>query len=381
MTTLDVAPLWLERAATRLGFDRLAARLNYPRMGPLLFVVAAILIHLPGLSILGWLQTGTLSFAANPGEMFQVVAWPVVAWILLRTKTRYQSALNDLPEAIDSDLTDLDVEGPFLNRLVTVLGVPEAPTGKEDADLEILVHPRVRYAILGLGLAVYWVQLLTNPASLIGPVAALTGEVVAVIRFYVIIPFVLYPIAAEFLAVVVGSLVLLPFKIERAKLLDFSDPHGYAGLVPAGTLFKSVAVSYFVLLTLFAVFQTVAAGTTPTDLFSSGLLVAGLAVGLGLFFGPMLWIKSYLAAAKEAKIDALAEASRAVGSTQELFPYAEPESTDSASKHTYNHIRMQRVQSTSELPIEFAMLQEILFALILPYVTSLLFDYVLQSAI
>lgn len=95
----------------------------------------------------------------------------------------------------------------------------------------------------------------------------------------------------------------------------------------------------------------------------------------------MLWIKSYLAAAKEAKIDALAEASRSVGSTQELFPYAEPESTDHASKYTYNHIRMQRVQSTSELPIEFAMLQEILFALILPYVTSLLFDYALQSAI
>lgn len=380
MPSLRVEELWLEKAAARLGFDRLATRLGAPWLGPPLFVFAVVFVHLPALSVLGWLLTGTLSFATNPGEVFQMVAWPVVAWVLLRTKARYQSAIDDLPDAIDADLSQLDVEGPVTGRLITALGVPEAPTGKADADLDVLVHRRVRYAVLGLGLAVYWAQLLSDPAGLVGPVAELTGEAVATIRFYFVIPFVLYPIGAEFLAAVVGALVLLPFKIERATLLDFSDPQGYAGLVPAGNLFKSVAVSYFVLLTLFAVFQTVAAGTSPADLFSSGLLIAGLAVGLCLFFGPMLWIKSYLSAAKEAKVEALAEASRAVGPTEELFPYAVPESTDDASRYTYNHIRMQQVRATSELPIEFAMLQEILFALVLPYATSLLFDYALRSA-
>ncbi|WP_020222546.1 hypothetical protein [Halarchaeum acidiphilum] len=381
MPTLQVKTLWIERAAAYAGFNRLAERLGLPATGAFLFTLVVVLFHLPVLSAVGWLQTGTLSFVSNPGEVFQVVAWPVMVWILLRTKVRYRTAINGLPDAIDADLEELDIEGRLIGRLLTAMGVPENPTGKTDADLDVLVHQPVRYVVLGVGLAVYWAQLLTNPAGLIGPVAELAGQAVAVVRFYVIIPFVLYPIGAEFLAAVVGALVVLPFKIERATLINFSDPHGYAGLVPAGILFKSVSVFYFVLLTLFAVFQTIAAGTSPTDLFSSGLLITGLAVGLVLFFGPMLWIKSYLAAAKGAKIEALADTSRAVGSTDELFPYAEPESTDDASQYTYNYIRMEWVQATSEFPIEFAMVQEVLFALVLPYVTSLLFNYALRSAV
>jgi len=382
MSTIQVHDLWIERAAARAGFDHAADRLfGATAAGPYLLIVTAVFIHLPLLSVVGWLQTGTLSLVVNPGEVFQLVAWPAVVWILLRTKSRYQETVNQLPEAVDDDLAEHDPEGPLTAWLLDRIGLPSAPMGKTDAKLEVLVHRPVRYTILLGGLALYWSQLLTNPAGLVGPVADLTGQAVAMVRFYVFIPFVLYPIGAEFLSVVVGALVMLPFKIERANLIDFSDPHGFAGLMPAGTLFKSVAFSYFILLTLFAVFQTVAVGTNPTDLFSSTLLVAGLLVGLALFFGPMLWIKSYLASAKETKIDALADASRQVGSTDELFPYAEPESTDDASKYTYNHIRMQRVESTSEFPLEFAMIQEILFALVLPYVTSLAFDFLLQSAV
>jgi hypothetical protein len=382
MSEIRVHDLWIERAAERAGFDYVAERLFGTRgAGPYLLILTVVLVHLPLLSAVGWLRTGTLSLVANPGEVFQVVAWPMVVWILLRTKARYQETVDRLPEAIDADVAGHDPEGTLTAWLLDRIGLPSAPTGKADARLEVLVHRPVRYTVLVGGLALYGSQLLANPAGLVGPVADLTGQTVATIRFYVVIPFVLYPIGAEFLAVVVGALVLLPFKIERATLVDFSDPHGFAGLVPAGNLFKSVAVSYFVLLTLFAVFQTVAVGTNPTALFSSTLLVAGLLVGLALFFGPMLWIKSYLAGAKERKIDALADASRRVGSTDELFPYAEPESTDDASKYTYNHIRMQRVQSTSEFPLEFAMIQEVLFALILPYVTSLAFDFLLQSAV
>ncbi|MFB6093062.1 MAG: hypothetical protein ABEK02_08640 [Haloquadratum sp.] len=380
MSGMRVRDLWIERAAERTGFDHAAERLfGTARAGPYLLILTVVFVHLPLLSVVGWLRTGTLSFVANPGEVFQVAAWPMVVWVLLRTKSRYQETIDRLPEAVDADVEDHDPEGRLTAWLLDRIGLPSAPAGKADAKLEVLVHRPVRYTILVGGLALYGSQLLTNPAGLVGPVADLTGRAVATIRFYVVIPFVLYPIGAEFLAVVVGALVLLPFKIERAALVDFSDPHGFAGLVPAGSLFKSVSVSYFVLLTLFAVFQTVAVGASPTDLLSSTLLVAGLLVGLVLFFGPMLWIKSYLAGAKEAKLEALADASRRVGPTDDLFPYAEPESVDDLNKYTYNHIRMQRVQSTSEFPLEFAMLQEILFALVLPYVTSLAFDFLLRS--
>lgn len=383
-TTVSVDDLWIEQVSRRLGFDAVSERLpgtGTDGWGPYLFVVTVVVVHLPLLSLVGWTQTGTLSFTENPGEIFQVVAWPAVVWILLRTKRTYVQTVQDLPGAIDDDVADLDLGGGLAARLLTAAGVPADPSGKADAKLGEIAPGRIRYGILFAGLAVYGGVLLTNPASLGEPVAELTGQFVATVRFYLIIPFVLYPIGAEFLAVVVGTLVLLPFKIRRARLLDFSDPHGFAGLAPSGEAFKSVAVSYFILLTLFTLFQTVAVGTNPTDQFSAALLAGGLLVGLVLFFGPMFWLKSFTAAAKEAKIDALADRSRQVGSTDDLFPYAEPESMDDASQYTYNHIRMQRVESTSEFPFDTSMLQEVLFALLLPYVTSIAFDFLLQSAV
>jgi len=382
MSDAEVAvdDLWIEQISRTLGFETVSQRLtDEAQWAPYLFIVAVIGVHLPLLSVVGWLQTGRLSIVANPGEIFQVIAWPAVVWILLRTKQKYAAAVRDLPEAIDADIRDLDIIWRPAARLLTMAGVPANPSGKADAKLGELVSRRVRYSILGAGLALYGFQLLTNPSGLVGPVAELTGPVVATIRFYLIIPFVLYPIGAEFLALVIGALVLLPFKIRRASLIDFSDPHGFAGLAPAGEMFKNVAVSYFILLTLFMVFQTVAVGASPVDQFSLTLLIAGLVVGLILFFGPMLWVKSFIAAAKEVKIDALAERSREVGSTADIFPYAEPDSVDDANQYTYNHIRMQRVEMTSEFPLDIAMIQEVLFALVLPYITSFAFDFALQN--
>lgn len=377
---MEIQDLWIERVSNRFGFDQASQTLfGGQQFGPYLFIVTVVCLHLPVLSVAGWLRTDTLSIAVNPGEIFQLVAWPAVVWILLRTKSKYAAVVNDLPEAVDDDVRDLETEGPIGSRLLTVLGVPREPTEKTNAGLARIAPQRVMGSILFVGLLLYATQLLLHPSTLVGPVAELTGPVVATIRFYVVIPFVLYPIGAEFLTVVVGVLILLPFKIRRAQLIDFSDPHGFAGLSPVGDLFKSVAVSYFVLLTVFTTFQTVAVGASPTDLISSTLLSTGLAAGLVFFFAPMFWIKSFVAAAKEAKIDALAKRSREVGPTDDLFPYAEPESSDDASQHTYNHIRMQRVDATSEFPLNTAMLQEVLFALVLPYLTSLAFDFVLSS--
>lgn len=125
---------------------------------------------------------------------------------------------------------------------------------------------------------------------------------------------------------IVGALVFLPFKIRRARLFDFADPHGSAGLAPAGEMFKNVFVSCCIILTLFVLFQTVAVGASPTDQFSTPVLLAGLLAGLVLFVGPLLWLRTFIAAPKEAKIESLAEKSRAVGATEDLPPYAEPES-------------------------------------------------------
>lgn len=377
---VTVGGLWIERISRRLGFGVVAGRLTGKRQwGPYLFIITVVGFYFPVLSVIGWLQTGILSIAVNPGELFGSIAWPATVWILFRTKRRYTETVQNLPEAIDKDIQGLDTEWGPTSRLLTFVGVPANPSGKTGARLDQIAPRRVWYTILLSGLLLYGWQLLTNYSNLVGPVAAHTGQGVAIIRFYLITPFIFYPIGAELLTVIVGTLVFLPFKIRRARLVDFSDPHGSAGLAPAGEMFKSVVVSYFIILTLFVLFQTVAVGASPTDQFSTPVFLAGLLAGLVLFFGPLLWLRTFIAAAKEIKIESIAEKSREVGATENLPPYAEPESIDDANQYTYNSIRMQRVKATNEFPINIGMIQEVLFALVLPYLSSLTYNFVLQS--
>ncbi|WP_348608457.1 hypothetical protein [Halobaculum rarum] len=378
-TEYAVRDLWIERAARRLGFGRLAHAIGWEGGAPYLLVAAVVAIHIPILSVVGWLQTGTLSLAVNPGEVFQIPAWLGVVWIMRRLKGRYARAVDDLADAVDRDLTEFDPEGPLFRRMTTALGVPAEGISKETVAIESIVPDRVVVGIVFVGWTLYGTQLLTNPAGLIGPVAELTGPTVAAVRFYVIIPLALYPIGGELLGLIVGALVVLPLKIRRARLIDFSDPHGTGGLEPVGRLFKSIAVTYFVLLALFTTFQTVAVGTDPTSLFSSTFIIAGLAFGVLLFFGPMLWLRGYIGAAKQHKIDVLAERTADIGETADRFPYAEPASPEETSRYLYERLRMEQIERTSEFPLDTGMVQEVLFALVLPYVTSLAFDYLLAT--
>ena len=379
--TIDVDDLWIEQAANRFGFEWISNRLlGRSGGGPYILITTVVLVHLPLLSVVGYLQTGRLSLAENPGEVFQIPAWIAIIWILLKTKRTYEETIKKLPKGGDDpDISDLSANSMLEERLLTFLGVPKNPVDKFNTGLETVAPTKLKYGIVFLGLAAYTSQLILNPDGLLGPVIKLTGPLVVGIRFFVIIPFVLYPIGAELLTTIIGVLVLLPFKIRRANLVNFGDPHGYAGLKDAGELFKSVVVSYFILLTLYTTFETVAVGTSPTELFSSVLIIIGLCLGVVFFFAPVFWIKSYLSVVKEKKIDALAEATRQVGSTDQIFPHAEPSSVEDAGWYTYNHIRMQQVDATREFPVDLSMLNELLFALVLPYLSSQILDTLLTQ--
>lgn len=376
-----VRDLWIERAARRLGFARLARAAGWEGGAAYLLVAAVVVVHIPLLSAVGWLQTGTLSMVVNPGEVFQIPAWLGVVWIMHRLKRRYARAVADLPDAVDQDISEFDPEGSLSRPVTTALGVPGAGDSKEAVAIDSVVSDRVVAAIVLVGWTLYGTQLVTNPAGLIGPVAELTGPAVAAIRFYVIIPLALYPIGGELLGLIVGTLVMLPLKIRRAGQIDFSDPHGAGGLAPVGRLFKSIAVTYFVLLALFTTFQTVAVGADPTSLFSSTFILAGLAFGVVLFFGPLLWLRGYIRAAKEHKIEVLAQRTSDIGDTGDRFPYAEPASPEETSRYLYERLRMDQIERTSELPLDTGVLQEVLFALVLPYVTSIAFDYLLAAGV
>lgn len=387
---LRVGDLWIERVAQRSGFVRLGERLHLSWIarrvtgnadaGPLLLIFTVICFHLPILSAIGYLETGVFSFARNPGEAFQIPAWVIVVAILLRLKQSYEETINELPGAKDEDISDIVDTGTTFQQVFTALGIPPDADSKATANLESITAERLKYGLLVAGLAFYFAFLLFDP-GLSDTVASLTGEAVAFVRFYIIIPFVLYPIGAEIIAVCLGCLVLLPFKIRRAGLIDFSDPRGFADLDSTGRLFKTVTVHYLVLIAMFATFLTVGRGASPNNLFTSSLLVSGLLIGVLLFVLPIYWMSRYISRAKEVKIDAIAKQAKAIGDTNDIFPYATPESVQETNDYTYQFIALNRVQDTNEYPLNLSMIQDLLFALILPYLTTVAFQFLFDAVL
>lgn len=132
---------------------------------------------------------------------------------------------------------------------------------------------------------------------------------------------------------------------------------------------------------MFASFLTVGQGASPNNLFTSSLLVSGLLIGVLLFVFPIFWMHQYISRAKEIKIEAIAEETQAIGESNDIFPYATPESDQEANSYTYQFIALNQVQETKEYPLDISMIQEVLFALILPYLSTVLFQFLSDSVL
>ena len=380
MSTAGIAgdDLWMRRLSRRLRTDRLAEVLfGSPKHGPGLLAVLIVLLDGPILSAVGYTETGSVLLAENPGEWVLVVAWPVIVWMTLRLERTYHDAIRDLPPSGDEDVENHAATGRFADFLER-LGVPKDATGPEDVNFHRVVPDSVKYGVLALGLTFHFAWWLFDPGA--GEVVtAIAGPAVAAIKFYGIYPLLYYPLGVEFAAVFFGITVLLPFKLRRAGVLDFTDPSGFLGLEPAGQLYRSAAVTYFLLLTLFAAFTTVARGTNPDKAFPLALIIAGTVVGVILFYAPIYWTHVHMRAAKDAKIDAIAQRIRDYDPNGEMLPNVEPQDNADVDEYNHRYIQLTRVENAKEFPVDLSILQEVMFALVLPYFTSIAFDTVLTS--
>ncbi|WP_338729342.1 hypothetical protein [Haladaptatus sp. DJG-WS-42] len=368
--------LWIRWFARKTKCDRVATRLfGETTYGPFLFILLIVLLDGPLLSLVGAIQTSEVLLAENPGEWVLLLAWPFVVWLILRLETRYADTVAELPET-ERDL--LTGPAPTRNRVLAFLGVPVSASSKAEANLDTIAPSKVKIGALTCGLLFHGSWLLFDPGA--GQfVTETAGPLVATVKFYGIYPLIYYPLGAEFLALYLGIHVILPFKIRQARLFDFSDPQGFAGLEPAGELVKSTSNYFLLLVTIFAVFQTVARGTGLSNAFPTTLIVAGMGVGLVLFFAPVFWLNAYMQEAKRQKIEAIATQIRASGPDDEMFPYKKLGTPENAGEYTHRFIQLQRVEHTNEYPVDFSILQEFLLALVLPYALSKLFDIALTS--
>jgi len=350
---------------------------GHPRLALYLFVGTLVSIDVFFLDFVGYLQTGRFLFAEQPGEWILLPGWLLVVWIILRLRRLYESTIQNLPEQSDPDISAIETDRQtWTDDLLAWLGVSKTAADKEHANLESMYSRRLTVAILLAGWLFHFSWWVFDPAA--GQtVTQIAGREVALAKFFGVYPIFYYPIGAEFVSLYIGIHALTPFKIRRARLIDFTDPHGFGGLQSVGNLLKHSTISYFLLLSLFASFLTLARGTGVTNPFNLSFIVGGSVFGIALFYAPVYWLHVHMSTAKNEKIDAIAREIRTAGTDDRMFPNTQADSTSTVLEYTHDHIRLTRVENTKEFPTNLSMIQKVMFSLVLPYFAWIVLDSLL----
>jgi len=367
--------LWIERIAGGLGLDALGRRLTgRDGLGIYLLVVAIYVFDSGILGYLVYQHSGFLWLTENPISAIILPGWLFAVWAARRLKHRYHTVTDALPTA-DEVVAATTMGGGRADRLLRLVGVPYTDDGIDDRAFDRTIPPRLRTTVfaVALGYHVAWVGLSLRYAPENWAFMLDTwGEPITVFRQAVLIPFAYYLIASELVSMLLAVHVVLPFEIRASGRIDFEDPHGYAGLRPVGSLVKSSTLYYVVALSFFAVFFTFSEGVRDPTIASTMTLI-GTGLAIVLFVAPTYWLHRYMRAAKEAKIEDIAGTVRRIGpdTDDRMFPDTHVESPDHADEYTHEFIRLQKVEATSEYPVDIAILQETVFVLVLPYLAHI----------
>lgn len=376
---------WLERAATATGFDALGARMfgrDRPDgdvgYGPYLLVTVLATIDVLILPALGYVQTGSFITLENPGDLVILPTWLLVTWSILKLKRRYHETvaeLDDLPETDEEvDVSGTDSRG----RVQPIVGLLFPDQDGQSFDPIFPTRQKVLLLLLGWAYHVSW--FLTDPTA--GDyVVATSGELVAALKFGVVYPLFYYPIGVEFLTLFLSIHLLLPYRITQQNRIDFSDPHGFGGLRPVGNLARSSAVHYLLLLSLYVGFVSLAKGVTTGEAAHMTLIVAGTAIGIVLFFVPVLWVGFHMQSLKHAKINAIAERVEELGSDDHAFPETRAESTSDASVYTHEYARLSVVKEMNDYPVDIFAVRDFVYALPAPFIINLVTTYVTNNVL
>lgn len=366
--------LWIETLSRRSGADRLADDyLDRPELGPHLFVFVIGVGYLYGVSVLGYLVTGTIRFVADPATNLIVPAILVITVSLCRLNEQAAAVIGDLP-ARDPEVERVRSDGSAgvgrsrfyeaIDRFVSRTGL--APDLETAAPVR-LVSARLKVGVAVVALGYHGAWLLSKPPSyyalidLIGPYSA--------VGFYLIQPFT-YLLFAELVSLVIGIHVLLPFAISIDRRIDFTDIHDFGGLRPVGRLLKTSAVSLLVLLSVYVVFLAFAIGPDIGDARHLSILIGSSGIILLLFFAPVFWLHRHMRRMRAAKLEAIGEEFAAAGGDDRLPPDV-PAPDEDVTEYTSANLKLARVRETKTYPLDIGIVEELLLVLALPFLIQL----------
>lgn len=375
-------PLWIVRYAGRTGMAGLADRLPVGAVGPHLFVTAVWCVD-NGVAFLAGSADPTAIWVA--GRLLELAGLVLVASTVSTLGATYRDLAVDVAgygPAPRVDPGDLGAADRVLRRIdgLTLRAVWRS----DDEWVDRPAPPRLRRALLACGLLLHATYLfgLGNVEHVLSTQGPISGG----LSFFVIIPFVYYPLLAEFVAVVANVHVALPARIRSDRLLDFEDVSGYGGLRPVGRLVETSGHRYVAGLILYTSI-TIVTGLQTGALDGNAELVAvdmlylvvGTLVGIALFFYPVFSLHRFMTAQKDARLHAIADEVSRLEGDGATFPEVAPDDPDAATEYMRHFMNMRVLEGMHEYPVRLQQATSVLTGLVVPYVLEYGADVFLSS--
>lgn len=358
-------PLWIEHLASAVGLDRVTEGYAPHLLVALVWSFDHLLSAVTGAE--------AFSLVVVALALVELVGLLLVASTVVTLADDYVAVAAQVSEYSPLepiDDLDLDLAEHLFRWLDTVWirAVGTSGSGWKTQSAPTRLR-RTLYAC-GLGLHATYLFVLGN----VDTVFATYGPVHGGISFFVIIPFVYYPILAEFVAVVVTVSAGLPSRIRTERLLNFEDPFGYAGLRRVGTLVETTGRRYaagLVLYTLLTVGRgyrmNALAGNQSVVYVDLLYLLVGTLVGLVLFSYPLFALHSFTSLRKEYRLESIANRVSDVDGDGRFFPEVQSSELETKATYMQEFMNLNVVRDTHEYPVNGWQVTNVLTGFILPY--------------
>lgn len=357
MSVAATSGLWVDRIPTRLRLTRLADRFTgRPELGAYLFVVIAAGLDAALSFVVAWRTGSPTPLTTNPFWLLLPVIVLFLVWANRTLTARY-----------DGIREQIDLES-------------RTGAGYGPETFQPFVPRRVRAGLYGLAVVLHAGTILYRGA--IPELVSTLGPLVAVLKFGIIIPGAYLPIGAEFAAIMVAIHVRLPRLVRRSDLaMDFSDPTDFGGMYQFGALVK---YSYY----LFAgVLLLLLVWTYAEELFSTFVgraydsqgietpIQFGVmwVVGTGLLAHSVIQYHVHMARAKEAKLQEITERIRELTDEGATVPDVQP-GPEEVERIRLEYDNLRWVRRIREYPVDFVMVSQLVFSILLPVVLERLFS-------
>lgn len=329
--------LWVERVADRLGFDRVAISLiDDPSAAPYFYILFVLIVDVPVLSTVGYVFLPHVTFHPflhYPSWIVNPFALLIGIWGMRRIRSNYSEAIEN--------------------------------TGRISSPIEVSSPEWVRLSVYVVAIVLYLIAIWpTLPEHL-----AREGLLLGGVKWLGIIPLVYIPVIAEFSAVCLHGILVLPITVYYRDIqLDFGDPMMFGGMVPVGSLVVSATKFYYVGFGLWTLESIIGSelGDTEMRTLSTVFFAAVWTVGAVLFLFTTFLMHRHMSRQRNGKLESIASEIQELRHQWGTFPLVFQDTQDEKLDLILMHINFSWVKETRTYPMNVDRLWELFAAAVLP---------------